>query len=447
VKLQVRARFLLASKPTREGNGGVRTHRVVALVFVVGCSHHTSAPEPTGPLAVVVTRNAAPVAGATVAFGDVDGALRATAITDASGAAATDLAVAQVTVIDPGQPTRLFTVAHVQPGTAITIPLDAIPNPALPTIAMLTVQAPPNAPPTGTFDYLVQTGCGSYFADALPKTIAIAAECIGRDGNVPVVLEAETQNTSLENPGMPVAFSAGLATPSGSNFALAPPAWSTGCRGIDIANPKPMSLQVWPRYDGLELRGADAAFCHPIASAGFDYAYPLIDLDPGVTVATFGYVSGSLRMTFKTLDLPTTPSHVAAEHDPDVLSGDAELHVLDANGAAWSASPELAAADLVLAELSYSRATQTFVRWRIVEPSWATVADLPELPASAGDYGLAAATRRFGELHFIDASWLGNFTDSQRALTIVLDPASAGTRLPIGGWVREYREQFYPDTK
>src|SRR5258706_6742683 len=186
---------------------------LLAFGLVVGCSASPPAgTEPMAPISVIVTRNAAPIAGATVVFGDNDGHVRATATTDVHGAAATDLAVAQVTVIDPGEPTRLFTVAHVRTSGAITIPLDSIPNPPLTaTIGQLVVAAPPGAPPAGTFEYAIHIGCTTYGAQTLPKTIAVAAECLGRDGKVPVRIEARTEPKSLEDPGMPLAFSAGLA--------------------------------------------------------------------------------------------------------------------------------------------------------------------------------------------------------------------------------------------
>src|SRR5258706_11222455 len=109
----------------------MRTAALALSLAVAGCSTSSGpgAPEPVAPVDVVVVRDLAPIAGATVVFGDASGALVATATTDTSGRASSVVDAASVTVIDPGQTTRLFTVAHVVPGDAITIPLDGIPNP------------------------------------------------------------------------------------------------------------------------------------------------------------------------------------------------------------------------------------------------------------------------------------------------------------------------------
>lgn len=413
----------------------------IALGFVVGCSHAPSAPEPTGPLAVQVTRAGIAVPDAQVVFGDADGAIVATAMTDGSGAAATDLAAWQVTVIDPDKPTRLVTVAHARSGAPITIPLISDAAPTLPTIGMLTVQPPPGAPPAGTFQYMIHTGCGGRGGTTLPITMAIDATCLGDDGNVPVVIEARTQDNGLEHPGDVLAISAGLATASNTGFALAAPAWSTGCTSVDVANPSSMQLSLWQRYDGREIRGIDASFCHVMPSPGFDYAYPLVPLDPGFTTTTYTNLGTANIWGLRTTDFPTRPLSIAAEQN-DLLLGDITLGTVGVDGARWTASHELLAADLVMAKLTYVLADHSFVEWRLVEPGWADRADLPDLPVSLA---LGTTTENLAEVHYLDASWLtSNLTDAQRDLPVILGATTEGIRLPSGATVREYAHDFYP---
>jgi hypothetical protein len=416
----------------------------LGLVLVASCTTSSPGdvvPDPTGPLSVVVTRNHAPIAGATVVFGDPAGNVVAVATSDAAGAASTDLAVSQVTVVDPDQTTRLLTVAHVQPGDPLELPLEAVPNPVGPTIAMLTVQPPPGAAPARTDHYELHTGCGSFSPTTLPATVAVSASCIGTSGRVPVVIEAASASTSLESPAIPLAFAAGLASSSGADYAFAAPSWSTACVGVDISNPKPMQLSLWQRFDGLDFRDVVAGFCYPTASSGYDYAYPVLQLDDGVTAFAFGEVTGALGMTLKTTSFATMPAAVAIEHDPDLLVGDVGVQTITTHGITYARSSELAVADIVLAQLSFSRGSQTFVEWRLVEPSWATAASLPSLPPSI-DYGLDASTQQFGELHFIDATWIDDLGAGQRALALLLDPTARDARLPADTSVREYHQTF-----
>ena len=418
----------------------MRAH-ALALGFVVGCSHAPPAPEPTGPLGVVITRAGLAVPGALVVFGDATGAIVATAMTDASGTAATDLAVAQVTVIDPSKPTRLVTVAHARSGPPITIPLQSDVDPTLPPTAMLTVQAPGGPPPAGAVDFFVRTGCAWRGATSFPVVLPIDARCLGDDGNVPVVIEARTQDGGLEHPGTPLAFSAGLATTSGTDFALTPPAWSTSCLSVDIANPTSMSLSLWQRYDGRELRGTDASFCHPTPSPGYDFAYPLLGLDPGFTASSYSNLGTANNWAIRTTDFPSTPAAFAAGHDPDLLIGNITLGTIDTDGARWTASPELSVADVILAKLTYARSDNTFVEWQLIEPGWADRADLPDLPVSLA---LDTSIERIAELHYMDASWVSDPGDAQRDLPVVLGPTTEGIRLPAGATVREYTQQFHP---
>jgi hypothetical protein len=120
-----------------------------------------------------------------------------------------------VTLVYPADErgTQLFTIAptgdvvvHGRPPPAVTSP---------PVLGRLDIA------PTANVDadlYNVESSCGWTWATTFPQTFDVGAGCLGRDGQVPIIVTAYKQ-------GQPVAYVAGLAALTNGSGTFAPTSW------------------------------------------------------------------------------------------------------------------------------------------------------------------------------------------------------------------------------
>lgn len=406
----------------------------LGLFTLLGCTSDPDGPVVTGHgrVTVHVTAGHHDVPDARVVWSGPAGNLLGTAMTDATGTATGELDTpGMVTVIDPAQPTRLYTVSAVGVGETIEILLDAFTS-SEPVAGMITIAAPPNAPPAGTDHYDVMTPCETTFASTLPATVPIHAGCAA--ANLPVIVTAEEPTGSLEHPGRGLAYVTGRTDASGT---LTPGAWSTSCSQVNIQTVPVMSLNLYPRFGGDIFRYAVAEFC-TLAVPPADYsAFGVLDFGEGATAQAFTYISGSLRMAMLDRDYQAMPASVVVQQDTDLLVGDIALTRFDEHGVAWTSDPALARTDLVRAKLDWALGGNQYIEWTLVGPSYG-YAVLPALPEP---WALAGATSRTAELHFLAADW----TNDRAVLHAQLAGIDAH-RVPPGGTLLDYTEQFYPDS-
>lgn len=406
----------------------------LGLLAVLGCTGDSDGPEVTGHGAVTVhvTANHHVVADAQVVLSGPAGNLLGTAMTDATGTARGELDTpGMITVIDPARTTRLYTVSNVGTDETIEIGLDQFAS-SEPVSGTITIAAPPGSPPAGTEHYYVMTPCDTSFAATLPATVSIHAGCAA--ANLPVIVTAEEPTGSLEDPGRALAYVTGRTDAGGT---LTPGAWSTSCAQINIQTVPVMSLNFYPRFGGDVFRYAVAEFCTRATPPDGYSAYGVLDFGEGATAQAFTYVGGSLRMTMLDRDYQAMPSTVVVQQDADLLVGDIALTRFDEHGVAWTTDPALAHTDLVRAKLNWLLGSSQYIEWTLAVPSYG-YAVLPELPEP---WALAGATSRTGELHFLAADWTNDPTVLHAQLAAI-----DGHRVPPGGTLLDYTEQFYPDS-
>jgi hypothetical protein len=405
----------------------------LGLLAVFGCTSDPDGPVVTGhgSVTVHVTANHHDVPDARVVLSGPAGNILGTAMTDGAGTARGELDTpGMVTVIDPERPTRLYTVSNVGTDETIEIGLDQFPS-SEPVSGMITIAAPPNAPPAGTDHYDITTPCETTSATTLPATVAIHTGCAAAD--LPVIVTAQEPMGSLEYPGHGLAYVAGRTDASGT---LAPGAWSTTCAQINVLTNPVMSLNFYPRFGGDVFRYAAADFCTLATPPAGYSAYGLLDFGEGAAAQAFTYVSGSLRMAMLDRDYAAMPATVEVQESSDLLVGDIALTRFDAQGVAWASDPALAHTDLVRAKLNWLLGGNQYIEWTLVVPSYG-YALLPELPEP---WALGEATSRTAELHFLAADWTND-----RAVLHGQLAAIDGHRVPPGATLLDYTEQFYPD--
>jgi hypothetical protein len=277
--------------------------------------------------------------------------------------------------------------------------------------------------------------------------VSITAECITSVRSVPVIVTAWEPPGSLEDPGSSLAAFSGLAVAGNgsSAFALANPAWSTGCAQIDVATDPVMSVQLRPRLGGM-LFDSTPGFCQ-VTQPATGYAYGVYDLGEGITASGFAYPAGqALRGEMFRTEYAQVPATIAIDETADLLVGDVELTGFDGNGGSWSTDPALADADVIYATLAWGLSQSEYVTWRFIVPADATAVSRPELPADVETWApLAGAVDHVAELRYLDAPWLAGLDAIEHSLAPLLDAAPRVSYQPAGTSLRTYRELFYPD--
>lgn len=224
-------------------------HTLACAVGVLGAPGCMSGGATTqGSIEVVALSGDEPQTAAVVVSHRPDGSLIDTKEVDASGRASPLLEDdSLVTVIYPYDETsrRLFTVAIAGHTGELTIHGPPARR-AYEPVARLDVMAPPH-PDADTYE--IRLACAGTATETWPASLDFAAECIGDDGRVPVIVTAKEFVR-------PVAYAAGLAT------------LDNGVANFDVSSWTPMTPNVplqttvssvqfdWTLWvDGLELIG------------------------------------------------------------------------------------------------------------------------------------------------------------------------------------------------
>ena len=406
-------------------------HRLLAFVVVVGCTGDDKAGN--GHISVVVSRDARPVPGAPVILHGAAGDVRALTTTDEAGRIEADLAVpAMVTVGDPAWPARLVTITDVIGDTELDVPLGptATYDPG-PAIGTLTIDAPSTAAPVGTAGISVHTPCGTFDAPSFPVELPLYSGCATR--NMPVMLVAFSENISLEDPGVALAYIAGS---SDALSRWSPGAWSKACTQALASNDETISMRLWPRLAGHTFRYVLPTFCSVNDPPAGYTAYAVAALRDGVVAEAGGYVDGSpMRWTNVVSTYAALPNTIAL----DPLIGIATLDRFEANTITWTRDSGLSSADAIDAKLEWS-VSGTYVQWQFVMPGDVTELAVPELPADVQTWGtLADATSVVFTLRYFDASWTDNIHLLHDSL-----PMLVGSEVDPTETLRDYRQTFYP---
>ena len=189
-------------------------HKAAFVLGLAACAGHERTIE------VTAMRGDQPEPGAIAIAHHANGERFADVHVDADGHAAVrvddgDLVTLVYPAVDPVDVfgTHLFTIA---PTGDIIVHGPPLPGGgSLPSLGTLDVS------PIGNVDadaYNVESSCGWNWANTFPKTFEIDAGCIGRDGQVPVIVTAYKQ-------GQPIAYVAGLAALANGSGTFAPTTW------------------------------------------------------------------------------------------------------------------------------------------------------------------------------------------------------------------------------
>lgn len=405
----------------------------LGLCALLGCSYHDG-PNAIGGVQVVVLRDDLPVDNAVVIFHDSNGRMLSTAHTDGNGTVSGDIStLGMVTVIDPGLQERFTTVTRVSIGARLEVPLRAVSNPG-PPAGTLTITPPALLPPQAV-KFEVHTSCGREYTTRFPATIQLYERC---DDEIPVLITARAESAHFEDPGRPLAYSAGATL--GASYSPAP--WSTACKQVAIASDLELAIELWPRLRGHTLRYVDLDYCQLDPPPGGFTVHPALDFGDGGVIYASAFV-GSSRTTTMFGDMPSPPTMLWLTREHDLLIGDSELVRNSGSDIAWSTSPSLAVADAVIADVRWMRTHRERVHWRFVLPPDATTIVVPELPADVQDsQALDAAVTDGITLRYIEASWFDTYDRVHGELPLLLEPQRH--ELPAGGRIRDHVESLQP---
>ena len=128
----------------------------------------------------------------------------------------------------------------------------------------------------------------------------------------------------------------------------------------------------------------------------------------------------------------------------ELLVGDLELVRFDDPVQSGPTDAALLDTDAIDAKLTWSPSPGTYVQWRFVLPSDATTAFVLEIPDALRIWGTLVGPVEV-KLRYLEASWLPSLQGIEDKLPLMLDGALSKRALAIGGSMRDFTQQLYPD--